>query len=492
MKKFYPEKSLGLDIREESLALTLLGKKLGSIQIIDAHFSRVPPLSPKDETSEKYFLEEINQFLMKNDIWPENVVISLPRNHFTFQFFDLPAPNLKAVDSMIEFELERHLSSEVEGLYIGYYARLKKENLFQIISAAIRKETANYFLDLLGRLNLKPTILDVPTFANVNLVASDPENEESLAAIIDLCPTGLDLAIIKNRTLEFSRNVPMNDPDFREAYFRSNLPSEHYEVISRGMTQIIVDELEQALSSCRNIHDSESIERIYLLGGGPFAPYLTQQLQEETDVSTSRVRLPGIMDSKPPDNFSTAHMGTALSLGLRELRRNDIEANLLPAELQPKKKKFKIKTTIGLSAAALLLLIGMFVNKIIYNNVTLVKLDRQLEDIQAKVGTLEKVDLEYESLKQSIDTLNAIERTYPSKLPVLVELTRTLPPDTWLTNIKFSKNQMEIQGYSSTASRLVPLLEQSAYFRETGFVGAIINESSGEKFTIRTEIGVLP
>jgi len=88
--------------------------------------------------------------------------------------------------------------------------------------------------------------------------------------------------------------------------------------------------------------------------------------------------------------------------------------------------------------------------------------------------------------------LNSIEQAYPPKLPVLAELSRTLPGNTWLTNLKLVKNSLEISGYSETASQLVPIMEKSAYFKETGFVGTILREKEGEKFTIRTDIQVNP
>jgi hypothetical protein len=47
---------------------------------------------------------------------------------------------------------------------------------------------------------------------------------------------------------------------------------------------------------------------------------------------------------------------------------------------------------------------------------------------------------------------------------------------------------MEISGYSKTASKLVPIIENSPYFNKTRFVGSITNRKEGEKFTIQTEL----
>ena len=153
MKNIYLEKSLGIDIREESVSLTLLGKTFRSIKIIDADFFKIPLLSQDPESSEKYFLQKINGFLMKTDAWPENLAISLPRTHYSFQSFELPAPDLKSAHTMVKFELARHFSSNIDNLYFGYHVGKIKENLFHVMSVAVKKEIAHYYLEILGRLD---------------------------------------------------------------------------------------------------------------------------------------------------------------------------------------------------------------------------------------------------------------------------------------------------------------------------------------------------
>ena len=71
---------------------------------------------------------------------------------------------------------------------------------------------------------------------------------------------------------------------------------------------------------------------------------------------------------------------------------------------------------------------------------------------------------------------------------MLAELSRTLPRDTWLTHFKFKQEEIDIKGFSPVASKLIPLLEKTKTFKEVGFVGTIISESAGEKFTIHADL----
>jgi general secretion pathway protein L len=181
-------------------------------------------------------------------------------------------------------------------------------------------------------------------------------------------------------------------------------------------------------------------------------------------------------------------MLTSLGLGLRELKKQKIETNLLPVDLRPKRKKVDIKITLALAATVVLLLAGWFANRVIYTNKTLAALDKQFNEIKGQVASIEKIDLEYEAIKHYVDILNTISKQYPDKLPVLEELSHSLPRDTWLTHLKVKQEEVDIKGYSPVASKLIPILENTKTFKETRFVGAITGESAGEKFSIHADL----
>lgn len=492
MKSFYLDKSLGLDIREESVAITLLGKQLRSIHTLDSRFFKIQPLvggnGESAEKAEKFFLEEINRFLMRHPFAPNNVILSLPRRFMTFKTFDLPAPDRKSIDAMVEFELEKHCAASVDSLYFSYLATEKSKNQFHIVLSAVKREIADYYLNLIQKVNLKPSIVDVSTFSNLNLIQSNGGLKERIATVIDLSSTGVDISILKEGVIETSRNVPMQDAEFLASYFRDDYPVEHFEKSAEKLGQIIIDEIQTCLASCNSIGPDESVEKIYFFGGGHYAEPLAGYLEQHTGVATQAVTPPYDKNQTVSSSFVPSLMGTSLSLGLRELRRNWAEVNILPQALRPKKSKFNIKTTLALSVVVALLVLGLFAGKIIHNNLTLADLKNQLKEAKSQVVGLEKIDLEYDGLKQFADIFATIDKQSPRKLPVLRELSKIIPKDTWLTDISFSKNKMEIKGLSASASRLIPILESSPYFKDTAFNGSILTQNDGEKFTIRTTV----
>ena len=97
-------------------------------------------------------------------IW-DHIVISLPRRFITIKTFSLPAPNRKSVDSIIEFELERHFATGTEDLYYAFQAKEKTDNQFLIVLFSIKKAIADYYFNLFLRIDLKPTVIEISRVA---------------------------------------------------------------------------------------------------------------------------------------------------------------------------------------------------------------------------------------------------------------------------------------------------------------------------------------
>ena len=492
MKPIYLEKSLGIDIGEESVAIALLGKQIRTIKILASGFFRISPLKDSNEPAERAFLDEINRFLMKYETVWDHTVISLPRRFITLKSFDLPAPNKKSIDSMVEFELERHFATGVEDLYYAFQARGKSENLFFIDLFAIKKEIADYYLNLLQRVNLKPSALEISTSCNLRFISPKGSLAEKTVAVLGLSSNNLETNILKDGKIESSRNIPIEHTDYQHIYFQSEPEEAQLEKIARELSPILIEEIQICLAGSPNVEDDETIQNIYIFDGALCANYFCRHLEQQTQVPSSQVFSNIEYDFDEPADFVAPHMTSALGLALRGLQSSESDINLLPSELRPKRKKFSIRTTLGLAAGVILLSLGVLAAKIIHNDVTLSSLESQLGEVKIQVGALEKIDLEFENLKRYVTIFNSIDQRTPLKLPVIQELTKILPRDTWLTDIYIIKNRIEIKGFSASVAKLIPLLENSKYFKDASFNGSIVRQNEGDKFTIRAALDKVP
>tara|TARA_B100000686_G_scaffold184851_1_gene191704 strand:+ start:2061 stop:3530 length:1470 start_codon:yes stop_codon:yes gene_type:complete len=484
MKPIYLEKTLGIDLREESVALALLGKQFRSVNSLASHFFEVDRLQDDKPETEKKFLDEINRFLINCGENPDQILITLPRNYFTLKSFDLPAPNRKAVKSMIEFELERHCATDHENLYYDFKTFPRSEKMFRVVLVAINKEIADYYITLFQRISLKLSSISVSSIVNLETLSEYNDFEDSIAILTDLNVGSLETSIIKNGALEMSRNISLLTPESREAHLKDGLPESRVKVLAGTLSHLLVEEIQTCLSVCNQIGEDEEVEAVYLFGGGQCAPSLARKLEDQIYISCIPAVFPNNLE--PDAAVPTVFFNTALGLALNGLERQGL--NVLPLDLKPKKKTFSIKTTLGLAAGVVLLSCGLLVAKILRNSLTLGSLETQFNEVKKQVGTLEKVDLKFDDLKQYIAIFNAIDQTTPLKLPILRELSRIIPTDTWLTDISIVKNKLEIKGFSSSASKIVPLIEKSPYFQDTTVKGTIVNRAEGEEFAIRSNL----
>jgi len=478
------EKSLGIDIRDEFVALTLLSKKMRGMEILGSHFFRTFP-NRGQQSWEQIMVNEISNFMVGLKTHPGSVILSLPRRLVTIQSFELPAPSRKELDSMVEFELERHFSSNRETLNISYHVAEKPDNNYQIVAAAIKKDTLKQYTDILSQLELKPDILDVSTFSNLNIVLSNHPKSEDLEAVIDISSNAIDISILKNQTVEISRNIPLNDPDFSNHYFEEGHSDVAFKTLSEGFSRLIVESLQSTLYSCPKIDSEENIEKIYLFGGGNYQRALAQQLEKDTGVFTEATLPTFMMKRDLPTQFDSSFQLSSLGLAQRALRKNPFELNLRPTQPgEAGATQSAFRKTFILCFIAALAVIGLVAGQAATNNRTLNSLNTQLKEVKAQVGSLEQVDREFSKLQNYVESLNRIDQKSPLKIPLLQDLTRRLPADTWLTRFNIHKGKIEIQGFSSSASKLISVIEGSPYFQNTAFNGSVVKEVRGERFNI--------
>ena len=76
----------------------------------------------------------------------------------------------------------------------------------------------------------------------------------------------------------------------------------------------------------------------------------------------------------------------------------------------------------------------------------------------------------------------------PDKLRVLKDLTQLIPDNTWLFNLRLSRQNLDISGMSKSASDLIPLLEKSGWLTKTEFASPIVTDANKqEHFKIKAD-----
>jgi Tfp pilus assembly PilM family ATPase/Tfp pilus assembly protein PilN len=478
------EQYLGIDIREEYAALTLVAKTWGGMDIVRSHWFRLYPERGHEE-NEDIFVQELDDFLKKGKVKPKEVLLSLPRQNCTLQSFNVPSANAQALDSMIQLEMDRHFAFPLESMSVSYHVVPVTSNQNHVIAAAAKREKVETYLNWLTRAGLKPDEVDLSLSSQMNLLGRNGALSPKLQAIVDISSTRVDVSLIKGKTLVTNRSVAIPDKEFSKVFFHHDISETLMDQVKESFSSFLTETLESTLYGCKSLEDEESITQINLFGGGHCTEILVSALQTKTDVKTEAV-LPAFLKKDSPLSFMPSFHMTSLGLGLRPLLKDPIELNLHPQSRHKTKRKSAWKTTVILSVMIVAALVGLLLGQTYRNENTLNSLNHQLEEIKPLVVELQKIDQQHENLSSYTEALNAIERQSPLKLPLLQELSRKLPKDTWVTRISIKRDQVEVQGYSASASKLIPLLEGSSFFKDTQFKGSVTTRALGKRFTIRS------
>ncbi len=117
---------------------------------------------------------------------------------------------------------------------------------------------------------------------------------------------------------------------------------------------------------------------------------------------------------------------------------------------------------------------------------------RYLRSLQAQIAALEpkaaaaaQLDRDIDVARQRTLALDAVRRRTPSDMDVLAELTRILPPPTWLNNLDVTPTQITVVGETDQAAPLLKVIDASPLFEASEFNQPPARTPTGETFRIR-------
>jgi len=118
------------------------------------------------------------------------------------------------------------------------------------------------------------------------------------------------------------------------------------------------------------------------------------------------------------------------------------------------------------------------------------EIDRQIALRKEYVRKVESLKKEIEVLKSEVSIINSLKGSNQMALDILKELTTILPRTSWLTRVRITETTVEIEGYATSATELMPKLEGSKYFQKAEFSSPTFRDPrmNSDRFIIRMEI----
>jgi Tfp pilus assembly protein PilN len=432
---------VGLALRDGQVDVVALRGRFGARRLVTA-FS-----VPADEDA----AGAIRRQLLEAGVRTRRAQVGLPRRAVVAKAVELPAVPGADLRRMVGFELERHLPfPPSDALFDFEVLESGAGRPVRVLLVAVERRSQERVRQLLRDAGLVPRLVDVAIHGLARLLAGDPARGR---IVLWLEAADAELAVVVRGRVVGSRAFPVPaDADARAHALEAEL----------GRTLAALPET-----------DRREVAEV-VVGGLPPPAFAVESLPVRVGIDA-------------PPGFASLESASllALAVALQRPGRRAPVANLVPDELRPRPFPWPLAATAAL--ALLTFGIGVAIPA-----VTFVKERRALATLEAGIASLapkvqraERLAAEVERARRELATLRGFEEQGLHPLPVLRELTDTLPADAWLTNLSVDRSGLELGGFANAASQLIPLLEASPGLERVEFTSPVTKGRDREQFRLR-------
>lgn len=473
------QNSLGIEIREDAVVLVHLRRTLREIKIQN---SLVVPFSfPLSTEAEAEFVDSLKRFIHNMRVRPERTVVGLPRKSAVLKFIEIPSLNKENIPQLLEYEIERHLPFNPEEVYYDFDVIEKAdENIYRVLITAVKKDIVDYLKELLERVPLKPKIFDLSTFGIINALRfGNGFSDNKIDTLIFMGQRDIELGMLQGGILKYSR-ILSNGESFVEG---------------------IQKEIDIALSGIDTKGSERKVENLILSGPGSLKPGLIELVRERVSPNARIEDIAGKVIMRHMERHDLYSLIPATGLALRGLGEAETKINFLPHKKEVGINKKDLYPTIIILGTVILLGLSIMASYVIKEGVEIKRVEKKIESLRSHADTVEKIQKEIKGIEERKGLLVKFKKEGLSKLDTMSELTRVIPDDAWLVSLDYTetaeqkgtkeangktRREIIISGFANSASKLIPLLENSPVFENVEFAGPITSGIEGkERFRIK-------
>lgn len=442
------DSSLGIDFKRNHLVLTILKKSFGRIRLADY---RIYPIwsEGQKEVREGQWISLISSFVSKHQVRKEKVSICIPREKVVLRFLRLPAAVKENLRKVLEYEAPKYTPFDKEPIYIDYQLLREEKEWIHLVALFARKAGMDLYLSLLKRIGIHPVSIQIPSVAALNLFCHHgAEKGRETVVLVDASEASLEMNVLQNGTWKESFHLPL-PAEGREGNILQACKAAGLNGEALHRAAFFVYGLETAEKSGPPLGE--------LQGLNPSAPPLNRLLEGKS--------------ASHPD-----YIYSSIGVALKGLAKPRVGLNLLPLEMRRQVRQIAKPLFMVLISLAFLLTLTWGAGMYTRYSTAINGLRAEVKKKKPEVEAVEKLQKRKVQVGREIAELEKISAEEVSKILVLKELTRILPPTVWIWNMKFSGRELEISGFADSSSELISLLDHSPLFEKVEFLAPVTKE----------------
>ncbi|MEE4173250.1 MAG: PilN domain-containing protein [Xanthomonadales bacterium] len=168
------------------------------------------------------------------------------------------------------------------------------------------------------------------------------------------------------------------------------------------------------------------------------------------------------------------------------------ELNLLPPERRRRVINQQTRLNLLLGAVVVLLLALVMAQSLWLREAQIESLEAAIEEVRVEARRVQNIRTQIEDASEAAGFMFARRAETPSTVRVLAEVTRLLPDDTYLDRLRVWDGNVQLQGKSDNAQRLIEMVNESPQFAGAGFRGSTRLDGATQKEVFDLNATVTP
>ncbi|MDA8340496.1 MAG: pilus assembly protein PilM [Nitrospiraceae bacterium] len=184
---------LGIDLRDDSLAVTCLKNTISGIKLSSAM------TLPFNSDGHEDAVLEMKKFISQHRINTKNLFVSVPKRWAITKFMDISSPGRDSLEGLIKYEIERHIPFQIEDVFYDFHVLGKSGNSYRIVLVAVQKEKVERIIEFLGKIPLQPQAINVSFSVDAESVEMQELSSSLGACLSGFKPGGIKINILPHK-----------------------------------------------------------------------------------------------------------------------------------------------------------------------------------------------------------------------------------------------------------------------------------------------------
>jgi type IV pilus assembly protein PilM len=343
------EPFLSVDIGSSSIKMLEIRGRSGQLRLTNAASLPTPASAIQNNmiSDPAVVAEAIRALTESHGMRTRRVITAVPGPAVIIKRVTLPAQNPRELENTILFEAGNFIPEDLENVNLDYQITdyLDDGKRMEVLLVAAKKDIVASYSETIRAAGLTPAIIDVDYFALENMFETNYEPAPDRAiALVNIGARYSSINILKGGRSTFTGDVPVGGRDVTEALMRDlnvsleeadglkaggasdKVPAEQAAAVSAAAAAALIEEIHHALSFFWTAATDETIDALYLSGGGARMPGLAQQLSERVQAPVEIANpFAHVSLDRPVDTPQLRHEAPeyAVSMGLATRRPED-------------------------------------------------------------------------------------------------------------------------------------------------------------------------